>query len=141
MNARNVRLITISIVTVAMFAGQLLAGKNQWTSRGPRGGSIETLVADRANPAENGGSSVCRGCNTALNADRPTGQSWETFTIRKVRGIGSGIADGDSISLQSNSGDYVSADRGGSNGCGCDSVLNANRPEAMAWETFTIIMH
>jgi photosystem II stability/assembly factor-like uncharacterized protein len=91
--------------------------------------------------AENGGSSACRGCESAVNANRPNAGPWETFTIHKMAGIGSAIADGDRISLQSYAGDFIAAEGGGSNGCVCDSVLHANRSVAQSWETFTILMH
>lgn len=88
--------------------------------------------------AENGGSSSCGGCKSPVVANRAVAASWETFTIHKVGGIDSIIRDGDSISLQSSAGDYVVADNGGSNGCTCDSGVNANRPVAHEWETFVI---
>lgn len=91
--------------------------------------------------AEHGGASACGGCESAVNADRFTAREWETFRIHKMGGIGPAIADGDGISLQSTAGDYIAAERGGSNGCACDSALNANRPAAREWETFTIILH
>src|SRR5204862_390272 len=40
----------LAIVSVTLFAVQLLGGVNEWTSRGPSGGSIMTIAADRSNP-------------------------------------------------------------------------------------------
>lgn len=89
--------------------------------------------------AEQGGSSACHGCESPLTANRAEAGPWETFKIHKVGG-GSAIHDGDRISLQSSAGDYIAAERGGSNGCNCDSLLNATRPVALEWETFTIVI-
>ncbi|MDQ6799642.1 MAG: YCF48-related protein [Acidobacteriota bacterium] len=89
--------------------------------------------------AENGGSTNCRGCDTRVNANRAVARAWETFTIHAVGGIKSAIGDGAKISLQGIAGGYLSAEDGGSNGCGgCDSAVNANRVVQNAWETFTI---
>jgi hypothetical protein len=61
----------------------------------------------------------------------------ETFTLYDVNG--GALMDGDQVYLQAANGSFVSAESGGSNGCGgCISPVNANRAVAASWETFTI---
>lgn len=95
--------------------------------------------------AANGGFVVAEGGGSAggpapVSANRGVPAAWETFVIRRVGG-GGRIRSGDSITLQSSSGTYVSAENGGRNACQCDSRLNANRSVAREWETFVIVMH
>ena len=88
--------------------------------------------------AEDGGSTA--GSAAPVNANRGRPGPWELFVIRRTQGGGQ-IVSGDSVSLQSWSGSYVVAENGGSNGCQCDSRLNANRSRVGSWETFVIIVH
>lgn len=87
--------------------------------------------------AENGGGNGCGGCASPLNANRPVAATWETFTIRRINGPGQ-ISAGDTITLQSSGGNYVTAENGGANACSCDSPLDATRIVAREWETFVI---
>ena len=77
--------------------------------------------------AEGGG-----GREVAANRGRPG--DWETFIIEEV---GSGtIRSGDQIRLRTPDGKYYMTAEMGPNGGG--DVVNMNRTEAAAWETFTI---
>jgi uncharacterized Zn ribbon protein len=87
--------------------------------------------------AENGGNNGCGDCASPLHANRPAARSWETFTIRRMNGPGQ-ISSGDTVTLQSSGGNYVTAENGGANACGCDSPLSATRAIARDWETFVI---
>lgn len=87
--------------------------------------------------AEYGGAPL--GGYAPVNANRGVAADWETFVVRRLDGAGP-IRSGDSISLQSVGGFYVSADAGGGNGCLCDSRLSADRPVARTWETFVLVM-
>jgi photosystem II stability/assembly factor-like uncharacterized protein len=89
--------------------------------------------------AEQGGSNGCAGCVSTLNANRFLAGPWETFTIHKMNGEGP-VVDSDAIALQSVYGNYVAAENGGKNGCGCTSAVTATRPAALQWETFRISM-
>jgi hypothetical protein len=61
----------------------------------------------------------------------------ETFTLYDVNG--GALMDGDQVYLQAANGSFLSAENGGSNGCGgCTSPVDANRAVAASWETFTI---
>ncbi len=77
--------------------------------------------------------------NGEINANRGIPSEWETFVIRSVTGQG-GITSGDSVTLTSSRGTYVSADGGGKNGCGCDSRLTADRAAPRQWETFVLVI-
>ena len=61
----------------------------------------------------------------------------DTFTLYDVNG--EALTSGDTVYLQAANGSFLSAENGGSIGCGgCESPVNANRPVAALWETFTI---
>ena len=108
----------------------------------------ELLDGDRVNikaangqflVAENGGATECGRCSSPVNANRFAAGPWELFTIRKMGDGDPRISAGNRISIQSIAGDYIAAEWGGANGCGCDAVLSANRATAREWETFTIV--
>jgi hypothetical protein len=65
-------------------------------------------------------------------ANRAVASGWEKFIIYDLSNGGGAINSGDSISIQVNNGQYVSAEGGGG------GVINANRNQVQGWETFTI---
>jgi len=59
----------------------------------------------------------------------------ETFVLHRVAGPGA-VADGDAIALEAlHQVEYLSADQGGG------SVVGANEPHALSWETFTLTLN
>ena len=70
------------------------------------------------------------GGGSSLRADRWQAAEWETFVLDRRDGSGE-LGHGDSISLRSANGSYVSAERGG-------GELVADRTTAAEWEHFTL---
>jgi hypothetical protein len=72
--------------------------------------------------------------NGRLEANRTALKSWETFTIRKMAGPGGKVVGyGSKVAFQGHHKKYIVAEgAGGKN-------VNANRPHAKQWETFTLI--
>jgi len=90
-----------------------------------RDGTSRYLVADM-----NGG-----GPGSVAQGNRSEPREWETFIIERVGG--GAIADGASIHLKSSVRPYYVCAEGGGGRAGYGSVV-VDRPNALAWETFTL---
>jgi hypothetical protein len=84
--------------------------------------------------ANNGGGST-------VTVDRTVASGWETFSFTDLTNPAA-PRNGDQVLLQASNGDYFSAGCGGgagtSGGYTCGNV-DANRPSAWTWESFTIL--
>ena len=89
-----------------------------------RSATLRTVVGGMYVVADNGGGG-------AVNANRATASSWETFTLTDLNG--GDLVSGDFISLATNDGHFVSAENGGG------SVIDAIRTAALDWETFRVV--
>jgi photosystem II stability/assembly factor-like uncharacterized protein len=75
--------------------------------------------------------------DTRVDANASSAGPCETFTLYDLNA--GALVDGDQIYIQAPNGSFLAAENGGSATCGaCDTHVNANRPVARLWETFTI---
>ena len=86
--------------------------------------TLQTAVAGQFVSAENGGGG-------ALNANRPTASTWETFTLYDLNG--GALQSGDLVALGTLDGHFVCAENGGG------GAVNATRTDAQDWETFRVV--
>ena len=89
MSRRDRVILTCITAAFLMLTGQLLAGVEQWTRRGPAGGSVQAVISDPETAAilyiAVYGAGVYKSddgsCDSVLNANRGAVHAWETFTL------------------------------------------------------------
>lgn len=86
--------------------------------------TLRTAVGGQYVTAEQGGGG-------AVNANRPTAQGWETFTLYDLNG--GTLQSGDLVAIGTQTGHFLCAENGGG------GEVNATRTDPQGWETFRVV--